>query len=128
VSMRARRRMVRMHRCARNHRAGRWMQRWRERRAREREERQRAAADWCSPNPHPAGAGCWVIPAWCVMAESGGSWAIMNHQGSGARGPYQLLDKPDPWPVRFRWQAMAHHRIARTLYTALGLRPWTACS
>lgn len=80
---------------------------------------------WCAPNPAPDGAGCWVIPAWCVEAESGGSWTAYNP--SGASGPYQLLGHGQPWPVTTRAQAMAHHRIAAQLYASQGLGPWVAC-
>jgi hypothetical protein len=128
VSRRARARLRRLERQACTRRRGAWMERWRARRARERSTRQRAASSWCSPSPHAAGAGCWVIPAWCVRAESDGSWHVSNHEGSGAIGPYQLLGHGAPWPVRARWQALEHHRIARGLYAARGLQPWVACS
>ena len=84
-----------------------------------------AAESWCSRRPHPDGGGCWVIPAWCVEAESGGSWSAYNP--SGASGPYQLLGHGQPFPVSNRDQAMAHHRIARGLYANQGLGPWVAC-
>lgn len=114
------------------------MARWERRYQRERQTRTAAlaraaaasrngSADWCSPSPHPQGAGCWVIPAWCVRAESGGRWDAHNPT-SPARGPYQLLSHGEPWPVRTRAQAMEHHRIARALYRAGGLLPWVACS
>lgn len=83
-------------------------------------------SNWCSPDPAPDGAGCWVIPAWCVEAESGGSWTADN-PGSDARGPYQLLGHGEPWPVVTRAQAMEHHRIAADLYASSGLDPWVAC-
>lgn len=85
-----------------------------------------ARQSWCSPHPDPAGAGCWVIPASCVMAESGGSWTAQN-PASPARGPYQLLSHGEPWPVTTRAQAMEHHRIAAALYASSGLSPWVAC-
>jgi hypothetical protein len=133
VSQRARQRMVQMRRCSPTQRRSRWMRRWQARYAAERAARQEGAENWCSPNPHPAGADCWVIPFWCVDAETRGytgraKWRALNHEGSGARGPYQLYKKPDPWPVRTRAQAMVHHRIARALYATRGLQPWSACS
>lgn len=82
-------------------------------------------ANWCSPSPHPAGGGCWVIPESCVMAESGGSWTAHNPT-SPARGPYQLLGHGEPWPVTTRSEAMEHHRIAARLYAQSGLGPWVA--
>lgn len=82
--------------------------------------------DWCSPDPHPDGAGCWEIPAWCVSNESGADWTAHNPR-SPARGAYQLLGHGEPWPVDSWQDAMAHHRIAEGLYAARGLQPWVAC-
>lgn len=90
------------------------------------EYRDRMLSDWCSPNPHPEGGGCWVIPAWCVSKESGGSWTADNPE-SDARGAYQLLGHGEPWPVEDRNDAMAHHLIAAALYAESGLDPWVAC-
>lgn len=71
--------------------------------------------------------GRWAIPGWCVIAESGGSWGAHNPT-SAARGAYQLLGHGEPWPVNSMADKMVHHRIARDLYLASGLNPWTACS
>lgn len=85
-----------------------------------------AKQSWCSPTPAPDGGGCWEIPEWCVQAESGGSWTAHNPT-SPARGPYQLNQHGEPWPVTTREQAMEHHRIAAQLYASSGLQPWVAC-
>lgn len=81
--------------------------------------------NWCAPHPAPDGGGCWVIPETCVEAESGGSWTSHNPT-SPARGPYQLNQHGEPWPVTTRSQAMEHHRIAAGLYASQGLGPWVA--
>lgn len=99
---------------------------WREARREFYRHRRKMLSDWCAPNPAPDGGGCWVIPEWCVFAESGGSWTADNPT-SDARGPYQLLGHGEPWPVTTRAQAMEHHRIAGALYAAGGLGPWVAC-
>lgn len=95
-------------------------------RAEKRAERLHVTRDWCSPDPHPEGEGCWEIPAWCVRAESGESWTAHNPT-SPARGPYQLLSHGEPWPVTDWREAMEHHRIAERLYAEGGLGPWVAC-
>lgn len=97
-----------------------------EHRKRKLAERRHVTHDWCSPDPHPEGEGCWEIPAWCVRAESGESWTAHNPT-SPARGPYQLLSHGEPWPVTNWREAMEHHRIAESLYAAGGLGPWVAC-
>jgi hypothetical protein len=113
--------------CARSVRHLRAMQRtWKKRQRAFFKHRREQLANWCAPNPHPDGDGCWVIPGWCVFAESGGSWTAHN-PSSPARGPYQLLSHGEPWPVSTRAQAMEHHRIAASLYAAGGLGPWVAC-
>lgn len=89
-------------------------------------QRLRVTRDWCSPDPHPLGAGCWEIPVSCVFAESGGSWSAHNPT-SPARGAYQLNQHGEPWPVDSWQDAMVHHRIAEGLYAARGLQPWVAC-
>lgn len=96
------------------------------RRERVRRAKRKLEADWCAPRPHPEGAGCWEIPAWCVHAESGGSWTAHN-PSSPARGPYQLLGHGEPWPVDSRADALRHHEIAEGLYRSRGLQPWVAC-
>lgn len=88
--------------------------------------RRKQLSDWCAPNPHPDGEGCWVIPASCVRAESGESWAAHNPT-SPARGAYQLLGHGEPWPVDSREDALEHHAIAEGLYGDGGLGPWVAC-
>jgi hypothetical protein len=72
------------------------------------------SGNWCAPNPHPQGAGCWVIPSSIVSCESGGSWNAANP--SGAVGPYQLLGWGAPFPVRSQAQAMQHHAIATRVW------------
>lgn len=69
---------------------------------------------WCSPTPHPDGAGCWEIPVSIVLCESQGSWSAANP--SGAVGPYQLLGWGAPFPVNTRSEAMAHHQIASRVW------------
>jgi hypothetical protein len=57
----------------------------------------------------------WAIPCYIVACESGYSWSAYN-SSSGARGPYQFLGWPVPWPVDSWEDKMAHHRMARDLY------------
>lgn len=77
--------------------------------------------------PYRCGAnGRWAIPCSIVYCESKYSWGAIN--GSGARGPYQLLGKPDPWPVRTRAHRLAHHRIAAGLWRGgAGSSHWQQC-
>lgn len=62
--------------------------------------------------------GTWAIPCYVIACESGFSWSAYNP--SGARGPYQFLGWPVPWPVRNFKDKVAHHRMG----SQLGLSHW----
>ena len=62
--------------------------------------------------------GTWAIPCYIIACESGFSWSAYNP--SGARGAYQFLGWPVPWPVNSFRDKVAHHRQA----AALSLSNW----
>ena len=62
--------------------------------------------------------GYWAKACYIIACESGYSWTAYNP--SGARGPYQFLGWPVPWPVRSFKDKIAHHRMA----TQLGNSHW----
>ena len=64
--------------------------------------------------PYHGGGQRWAIPYRIVACESGGSWGAYNP--SGALGPYQLLNKGAPFPVRSAAARFTHHRIAANLW------------
>lgn len=68
----------------------------------------------------------WAIPWVIVACEGGNNWTIVNHEGSGAHGPYQLLKHGEPWPVRTFADRLAHHRIAARLWAASRTGPWVS--
>jgi hypothetical protein len=107
VSWRAIRKIVRMERCQHSPKARSNTERLRKRLTRERRARQ--AAERYTP------FGGWAIPAYIVMCESHGSWTAYN-SASGARGPYQFVGWPVPWPVRTAADRAAHHRMAAKLW------------
>lgn len=67
--------------------------------------------------------GAWAKPLAVINCEGGvNGWDVSNYEGSGAHGPYQLLNKGEPWPVT-TWRHMArHHEIA----AGLGISHWEA--
>ena len=76
----------------------------------------------------PCFGGKWAVPCGVIDSESDGSWTVLNTWTSGvpcsrrACGPYQMLDKPVPWPVivKSKYQTLKnklmHHRKARQLW------------
>lgn len=68
----------------------------------------------CQSGPY----GFWAIPCYIIECESHFSWSAYNP--SGARGAYQFLGWPVPWPVRSFRDKLAHHRMA----AALSLSNW----
>lgn len=75
--------------------------------------------------PYRGGGSTWAIPYGIVLCESRGSWAAANP--SGAIGPYQLLRKGAPWPVRGIVDRLSHHRIAFRLYAGGAGRSHWVC-
>jgi len=68
----------------------------------------------------------WAIPAHIDSFESGGSWTAYN--SSGARGPYQFVGWPVPWPVTTFAEAQQHHAMAAKLWAGgSGAGHWSAC-
>ncbi len=100
---------------------------WKKWSKRQKKKAQAKPSGWCSTQPHPDGAGCWTIPAYVVSCESGGSWSSYN-SSSGAKGVYQFVGWPVPWPVDSYEDAQAHHEMARKLWAGgSGAGHWTAC-
>jgi hypothetical protein len=131
---RERRRLGRMVRCGASPRSRALMRRYRARHKRafkRRQQRLRALAA-LTPFRGPNGTR-WAIPFRIVRCESttrrapqGGDWGAAN--SSGAIGPYQLLGKGAPWPVRTAAHKLAHHRIAAGLYRGgAGAHHWAQC-
>lgn len=58
--------------------------------------------------------GTWAIPCAIISCESHYSWSAYNP--SGARGPYQMLGWPVPWPVRSFGDRVRHHEEAAQIY------------
>lgn len=69
----------------------------------------------------------WAIPYSIVHCESYPDfWNAYNP--SGAEGPYQLLDKPNPWPVDSQADKRKHHLIAGNLWNGgSGRGHWQQC-
>lgn len=124
VTYKARRQMVRMVRCQHSPKAERKMRARRKGYADARRYRQ--AVDALTPYGGPGGTR-WAVPYWPIVAcESGGSWSAANP--SGAVGPYQLLGKGAPFPVRTPGERLAHHRIAARLWAGgAGRSHWAQC-
>jgi len=110
-------RIERHRRCARTPDTREWMVRSaRRHRQRFKDHRREQLETDCIPGVtvYSGGGGCWSIPYDIVACESGGSWSAYNP--SGARGPYQLLGWPVPWPVGSVEDKRAHHRMASQLW------------
>jgi hypothetical protein len=77
--------------------------------------------------PYHCARGRYAIPCRIIDCESyGGKWDAAN--ASGAIGPYQLLGKGAPWPVRSQRDRLAHHRIASRLWQGgRGAHHWAQC-
>lgn len=66
--------------------------------------------------PYDCGSnGNWAIPCYIVYRESHYQWGAYN-SSSGARGPYQFLGWPVPWPVTSKADKLAHHKMAYKLW------------
>lgn len=123
VSKRAGRQVQTMMRCQHSPRAERKMRTFRRyHRAMYRVQRQIAAITPFGP----CFGEKWAIPCWTIGRESSGGWNVVNRGclarygffGPCARGPYQFLKKPVPWPVFVKdklatlRRKLAHHRYA----------------
>lgn len=76
------------------------------------------------PGPHHTR---WAIPYPIVACEGGwNGWGTLNHGGSGAAGPYQLLGWGAPMPAWTLSAQLAHHRIAARLWRSSGSGPWAS--
>lgn len=86
--------------------------RWwgKKRRAYRRVLREAKALTPYGPGPH---GNHWAIPTYIIACESHFSWSAYNP--SGARGAYQFLGWPVPWPVDSLADRIAHHRQAKRL-------------
>lgn len=78
--------------------------------------------------PYDCGShGYWAVPCYIIERESRYQWGAYNGS-SGARGPYQFLGWPVPWPVTSEKDKMAHHRMAAKLWNGgAGCSHWSAC-
>lgn len=77
-----------------------------------------------APYPGP-GDTWWSIPwsiIYCETRANPGSWTITAPDGG--LGPYQLTGWPVPWPVTSFEDQLAHHRMARYLWTTYGSSQW----
>lgn len=128
ISQRARERIRRMQKCAKSKKARKNMYGVLHgaRKARKRWAVIQRRIDAVTPFRGPNGTR-WAIPYSVVACEGGwNGWSTMNRQGSGAAGPYQLLGWGAPMPANTPTRRARHHEIARRLYRASGLGPWTA--
>jgi hypothetical protein len=131
VSNRQAKRIENHRRCARDGKAQRAMvsmtMRQRKQFREYRREQLRATRSDCiaGVTVYEGGGGCWAIPAEIVACESGYSWSAYN--SSGARGPYQFLGWPVPWPVDSVADKRAHHRMAASLYAGGAGRSHWVC-
>lgn len=121
VSKQAARRMDVMRGCAASRKASRNMLAFQ--RAQSVQRRLRLELLAITPFIGPGGTR-WAIPWKVVWCESSGRWRAAN--ASGAVGPYQLLGHGAIYPASTRAAKMQNHRIARRLYLASRLGPWTA--
>lgn len=123
ISRKAKLHVISMMRCQHSPKAERKMRTFRRQQASER--RQRIAVARITPYG-PCYGGRWAIPCSIVGCESGGSWSAYNP--SGARGPYQFLGKPDPWPANTPAKRLRHHQIAAGLWAGgRGAGHWEQC-
>ena len=81
-----------------------------------------------TPTTNP---GTSTLPSCTYIGESGGgsgAYTVMNSEGSGARGKYQIM--PGTYAAYGgdgSWSPADQERVAKRLYQAEGTSPWDAC-